>query len=170
MAAQIARMVPGAHVRVQAEPKGLMLTGWAETPAAAAQAVAIAQGFLEQGQSVQDQITVRASTQVLLQVRIVQMTRSISNNLGINWSALGTLGSIGTVGLGFTGAGGALSAVTNGFIPPKMFSNASNYTLKGVNLNAAVNALASDNLVRILAEPNLTVISGQRGDFLVGGE
>jgi pilus assembly protein CpaC len=170
VAAQIARMVPGAHVQVQAEPKGLMLTGWAETPAAAAQAVAIAQGFLESGQSVQDQITVRASTQVLLQVRIVQMTRSISNNLGINWSALGTLGSIGTVGLGFSGAGGALSAVTNGFVPPKMFSNASNYTLKGVNLNAAVNALASDNLVRILAEPNLTVISGQHGDFLVGGE
>ena len=168
--AQIARMVPGAHVRVVAEPKGLMLTGWAETPAAAAQAVAIAQGFLESGQSVENQITVRASTQVLLQVRIVQMTRAISNNLGINWSALGTLGSIGTVGLGFSAAGGVLSAVTNGSISPKLFSNASNYTLRGVNLNAAVNALASDNLVRILAEPNLTVISGKKANFLVGGE
>ena len=170
VAAQIARMVPGAHVQVQAEPKGLMLTGWAGTPAEAAQAVAIAQGFLESGQSVQDQITVRASTQVLLQVRIVQMTRSISNNLGINWSALGSLGSIGTVGLGFSGAGGAITAVTNDLIPAKLLSNASQYSLKGVNLNAAVNALAQDNLVRILAEPNLTVISGQKGSFLVGGE
>ncbi|MGC8477990.1 MAG: type II and III secretion system protein family protein [Acetobacteraceae bacterium] len=42
--------------------------------------------------------------------------------------------------------------------------------LTGFNLTAAVNALAQDNLARILAEPNLTVISGQKANFLVGGE
>ena len=175
--AQIARMVPGAHVSVVAEPKGLMLTGWAETPAAAAQAVAIAQGFLESGQSVQNQITVRASTQVLLQVKIVQMTRSISDNLGINWSALGGVGRIGIIGAGVSSSGGTLAGVSSGLttsaIAPTLISSAlagAAGGLTGFNLSAAVSALAQDNLVRILAEPNLTVISGKKANFLVGGE
>ena len=172
---QIDRMVPGAHVRVQAEPKGLMLTGWTETPAQAAQAVAIAQGFLSGNQKIQDQITVRASTQVLLQVRIVQMTRSIENNLGINWSALGGVGRIGLAGLSMSATGGALAAVSPGLIGATVDPLAAGVTgaagsLNGFNLAGAVNALAQDNLVRILAEPNLTVISGQQASFLVGGE
>jgi pilus assembly protein CpaC len=168
--AEIARMVPAAHVQVQAQPKGLLLTGWVGSPAEAARVVAIAQGFLEGGQTLQNQIVVRASVQVTLAVRIVQMTRSLSDNLGINWQALGTIGSIGTLGLGFTGAGGVASLVTNGFVPASAFSNASQYTLKSLNINAALNALAQDGLVRMLAEPNLTVISGQTASFLVGGQ
>ena len=166
----IDRMVPGGHVRVQAQPGGLLLTGWVDSPAAAARAVAVAGGFLDGKQKLEDQITVRASLQVTLAVRIVQMSRDIGDNLGVNWQALGNLGSIGTIGLGFTGAGLAASALTNGFIPAKALSNASNYSLKSVNINAALNALASDGLVRMLAEPNLTVISGQQASFLVGGE
>lgn len=170
---QIARMVPGAHVRVEAEPKGLLLTGWTETPEQASRAVAIAQGFLEKGQSVEDQLTVRAATQVLLQVRIVQMTRSISDNLGINWSVLGGVGRIGLAGVGLSSAGGAFSAVTPGLessaLAPTALAGAAG-ALNGLNLDATVTALAQDNLVRILAEPNLTVISGHKANFLVGGE
>ncbi len=171
--AQIARMVPGAHVSVVAEPKGLMLTGWVETPAAASQAVAIAQGFLESGQSVENQITVRAATQVLLEVKIVQMTRSISDNLGVNWSVLGGVGRIGLAGVGLSSAGGVFSAVSPGLensaLAPTAIAGAAG-ALNGFNLDASVTALAQDNLVRILAEPNLTVISGHKADFLVGGE
>ena len=180
VSAQIARMVPGAHVRVVAEPKGLMLTGWTGTPGEAAQAVAIAQGFLDQGQSVENQITVRAATQVLLQVRVVQMTRSISDNLGINWSALGGVGRIGLAGVGAGSSGGSVSALSPALesaaaaatlapaLVPALAGAAA--SLNGFNLSAAVSALAQDNLVRILAEPNLTVISGKTANFLVGGE
>ncbi|MDE2006811.1 MAG: type II and III secretion system protein family protein [Rhodospirillales bacterium] len=169
-AQQIAQMVPGAHIMVKAQPKGLLLTGWVESPDQAARAVSIAQGFLAAGQTLQNQIVVRTSTQVTLQVRIVQMARSIGNNLGINWQALGSLGSIGTIGIGASGAGLAASALTNGLIPARLLSNAGQYSLKGVNINAALNMLATDNLVRMLAEPNLTVMSGQPASFLVGGE
>lgn len=156
-AAEIARLVPAAHVRVQAQPKGLLLTGWVGTPAEAAQVVAIAQGFLDSGQALQNQITVRASTQVTLQVRIVQMSRSLSNKLGVNWTALGNLGTIGTLpALGLTLNGGV--AALNGTLS------------RGLSIAGALDALASDGLLRILAEPNLTVISGQPASFLVGGE
>jgi pilus assembly protein CpaC len=40
----------------------------------------------------------------------------------------------------------------------------------GANFNGVIDALAQDNLARILAEPNLTVMSGQPASFLVGGQ
>ena len=169
-AAAIARLAPGGHVQVQTLPKGLLLTGWVETPAQAAQTVAIAQGFLDPGQALQDQIVVRASVQVTLAVRIVQMSRSVSDNLGINWQALGSLGNIGTIGLGLSGVGGVASLATAGLSPATALDTASSAAVRTLNLNTAINALAQDNLVRILAEPNLTVISGQPASFLVGGE
>ncbi|MDE2583041.1 MAG: type II and III secretion system protein family protein, partial [Rhodospirillales bacterium] len=169
--AALHRLMPGARVRIAQVANGLLLTGTVATPADAARAVAVAKGFEPPGARVDNQIEVRASTQVTLQVRIVQMSRSISDKLGINWSALGTLGSIGTIGLGVSAAGdGLASFATNGFVPASAFSNAGNYTLRSANISGALDALAQDGLVRILAEPNLTVMSGRKASFLVGGE
>ena len=153
----IDRMVPGGHVRVQAQPGGLLLTGWVESPAAAARAAAIAGGFLDGKQKLEDQITVRGSVQVTLQVRIVQMQRSVSDKLGVNWQALGNIGTIGKLP--------ALGAMLNGGV-----AALGSTVAPGLAFTAALDALASDGLVRILAEPNLTVISGQKANFLVGGE
>ena len=169
--AALAPLLPGGQVHIAQEANGLLLTGTVATPADAARAVAVAQGYVPPGQTVDNQIVVRASTQVTLQVRIVQMSRTISDNLGINWQALGTIGSIGTLGLGVAAAGdGLANFTTNGFVPSKAFSNAGNYSFRSANINGALDALAKDGLVRILAEPNLTVMSGKKASFLVGGE
>ncbi|MGC8475578.1 MAG: type II and III secretion system protein family protein, partial [Acetobacteraceae bacterium] len=169
--AALARVLPGVALSVAQEPNGLLVTGTVATPAEAARAIAVARGFVPAGQSVDNQITVRASVQVTLQVRIVQMSRTISNKLGINWQALGTIGSIGTIGIGVASAGdGLLNLATNGNVPASAFSNAGQYSLKSVNLNGTLDALAQDGLVRMLAEPNLTVMSGQKASFLVGGQ
>jgi pilus assembly protein CpaC len=93
--AALARVLPGVALSVAQEPNGLLVTGTVATPAEAARAIAVARGFVPAGQSVDNQITVRASIQVTLQVRIVQMSRTISDKLGIDWQALGTIGSIG---------------------------------------------------------------------------
>ena len=167
----LARAVPGATVRISPEANGLLLTGSVATPEDAARAVAVARGFVPAGQKVENQIVVRASTQVTLQVRIVQMSRSISDNLGINWSALGTIGSIGTIGFGVGAAGdGLVNLATNGLVPASAFSKAGSYSLRSANISGALDALSQDGLVRILAEPNLTVMSGRKASFLVGGE
>ena len=169
--AALARVLPGATLEVAQEPNGLLVTGTVATPAEAARAIAVARGFVPAGQSVDNQITVRASIQVTLQVRIVQMSRTISDKLGIDWQALGTIGSIGTIGIGVASAGdGLLNVATNGYVPAPAFSNAGQYSLKSANLNGTLDALAQDGLVRMLAEPNLTVMSGQKASFLVGGQ
>ena len=163
--AALARVLPGVALSVAQEPNGLLVTGTVATPAEAARAIAVARGFVPAGQSVDNQITVRASIQVTLQVRIVQMSRTISDKLGIDWQALGTIGSIGMLPALNIGANGL-----TGVPCPAGTSMELSILCRGTNLNGTLDALAQDGLVRMLAEPNLTVISGQKASFLVGGQ
>ena len=70
--AMIARLMPGSHVQVEAQAKGLLLTGAVANPAEAAQAVAIAKGYGGDAPTVDNQMTIAAPTQVTLNVRIAR--------------------------------------------------------------------------------------------------
>jgi pilus assembly protein CpaC len=160
--AEIARLVPHSHVSVRSLPTSLMLSGSVENPADAAQAVAVAKAFTVEKQTVENQLSVRSSVQVTLQVRIVEMSRTLSRKLGINWQALGNIGQIGALPALIANVNNAVIPLAGGALPFK----------SGLNLgaNAILDALASEGMVRTLAEPNLTVISGQSASFLVGGQ
>jgi pilus assembly protein CpaC len=161
----ITRMLPGSHIKVQATAKGLLLVGMAENPGDAAQAAAVAQGFVGATQTVENQISIQSSVQVTLQVRIAEMSRQVVRNLGVNWQALGTIGKLGFLpALTLNANANAISCTGSG-------ASAGGVTLcNGGNFNGVIDALAQDNLAHILAEPNLTVMSGQPANFLVGGE
>jgi pilus assembly protein CpaC len=161
----IARLVPGSHVKVEPQQKGLLLSGAVGSAADAAQAVAIAKGFLADNQSVENQITITSPIQVTLRVRVAEISRQVVQNLGVNWQQLSTIGSIGMLpALTLNANAARLSCVGTG-------ASSGNITLcPGANFNGVIDALAQDNLARILAEPNLTVMSGQPASFLVGGQ
>jgi pilus assembly protein CpaC len=162
----IARMVPGSRVQVQAQSKGLLLSGFVSNAADSAQALAIAKGYVGEGQAVENQLGVQAPVQVSLEVRVAQISRQVVQNLGVNWGALGNIGRIGTIVPALSLATGAIGigagAAANALTPSP--------TGAGVGFNGVIDALAQDNLARILAEPTLTVMSGQPASFLVGGE
>jgi pilus assembly protein CpaC len=159
---EISRLLPRSHVRVRALPTGLMLSGTVESPIDAAQAVAVAKAYATEKQTVENQIAVRSSVQITLQVRIAEMSRTLSRKLGINWQALGNIGQIGALPALIGNLNGTISPLPGGITPFK----------GGLNLGAQaiIDALASEGMVRMLAEPNLTVVSGQPASFLVGGE
>jgi pilus assembly protein CpaC len=159
----IARMVPGSRVQVQAQSKGLLLSGFVSNAADSAQAVAIAKGYVGENQLVENQLSVQAPVQVSLEVRVAQMSRQVVQNLGVNWGALGNVGRIGTFAPALSLATG-LVGIGAGALPPANTGGA------GIGFNGVIDALAQDNLARILAEPTLTVMSGQPASFLVGGE
>ena len=154
----IARLLPGSRVLVQAQSKSLLLSGIVASPSDAAQAAAIARGFVGEGQAVENQIGVQSPVQVTLSVRIAQMSRQVVRNLGINWSAIGNVGTnmqiSPALSLAAAGTAAVLPAVAG----------------KGFGFNGIIDALANDNLAHILAEPNLTAMSGQTASFQVGGE
>ena len=165
----ISRLVPGSRVVVRASGKGLMLTGAVSNASDAAQAVVIARGFSGADTPVENQMTIAAPTQVTLMVKIAEMKRSTARNIGINWNSLGTLGQIG----GTSGKLGLLTAITNGSISCVGSAVGGNSAVCGAGtgaITAAINTLATEGLAHILAEPNLTVMSGQAASFQAGGE
>ena len=155
--ALVARLVPNGRIRVAAQPRGVLLTGSVGSPGDAARAVAIVKSYLPDGQTVENQMAVQSAIQVNLRVRVIEMQRNVTRALGIDWQAMGALGRFGVT-----------AAATNGLSVGSAAAGALTAGTKDVS--AVVSALAQDNLVRVLAEPNLTVMSGQPGSFLAGGE
>jgi len=159
----LARLMPGSRIQVSQTGKTLLLSGSVASPEQAAQAVSIARGFVPDAADVVNQLAVQGGTQVTLAVRMVEMDRTLTNSLGINWSALGSLGSIGKLP--------ALNAALNGGTSVACAAGPiGSVACLGLNLSAMIDALASDGLIHVLAEPNLTVMSGEPASFLVGGE
>ncbi len=105
-------------------------------------------------------MTVEGSQQVMLRVRFIEMNRTVTKNLGLNFRLLEgdfsfTSGNtfLGTTALANFGA----AALTGG-------------TLGALTIDALINALESKGLTKTLAEPNLIALSGDTASFLAGGE
>lgn len=160
----VAQALPDAPVQARPEAGGLEITGHVTTPAEAEQAASTAQPFLGEKQSVDNRLQVGSSTQVLLRVRIVEMSRTLTRDLGLNWQNLGgRIGNSVSIGLATQFP---LADLTSGAAAPVLAAAA----IRKTSVEAIVDALAQDQLVHVLAEPNLTTVSGEPANFLVGGE
>jgi len=107
--------------------------------------------------SVISRLTVTNSQQVILEVRILEASRSALQDLGVNFSIGNTswqvLSGQGLIGLNPP----QTAAVTHG-------------GFGSVNLDTAIQALEEKGVLRTLARPNLVAISGEKASFLAGGE
>ena len=161
-ASTIRRAMPGSSIRVETLPSGLAVSGQVATPADAARVMDLARSFLAEKQTATNRLTVTSSIQISLRVRIAEMSRSVSRELGINWQALQGLDKYAAIGFTSTNPVSAVAAV------PALLSGS--YVNRNLSLNTIIDALAQDNLVHLLAEPNLTTMSGEPASFLVSGE
>lgn len=163
-AAAIGRALPGQAVRARATLDGVELSGQVATPADAERAVDAARAFLSDKQLVANRLQVGEPIQVLLRVRIAEMSRTLTRDLGLNWQNLAEdIGSFAKLGLATRFP---LADLTSGAAAPATIAASLNKT----GVEAILDALAQDQLVHTLAEPNLTTMSGEPASFLVGGE
>ncbi len=162
---QIGRAIPSGNLAASAKSNGIVLDGQARNPREAEFAERIAKSNLADKQKLDDRSVVTTPVQVNLRVRVVEMGRNLTRELGVNWQALANIG----------GRYGALSYAS----VPQLVTAASaaigggynfNTLGKALDINAVIDALAQDSLVHVLAEPNLTTMSGEPASFLVGGE
>ena len=113
--------------------------------------------------SVINTMTIAGGRQVNLEVRILEAQRDAGRQLGVAWRGSGG---------GFSaGIGGADPNAPSG--PAESFSSFITQIISGasgINLSAMINALEAKRLVRTLAEPNLTTLSGINASFLAGGQ
>lgn len=184
-------LFPDEHVKIGSIHDQILLTGTVSTPEAASKVANVVghyisdlqdEDFQNVNELMSNLIDVRGEQQVMLQVRIVEATRSVIKELGIetdindpNELAGATIfgatpsGSVTSRGDSFafgTGAGIALSQDPTGVGRLLLDSGIGGIGQIGLFLNA----LEEENLVNVLAEPNLTAVSGERAGFLAGGE
>jgi pilus assembly protein CpaC len=122
-----------------------------------------------------DRLVVLSSIQVNVRVRIAEIDRNITRQLGFNWQALGTNGNWSYGVLTGAALAGKINPMTSlgltalsGAVTP--YQVGGGYSHGGTDINGIVDALAADQLITILAEPNLTAQSGETASFLAGGE
>jgi pilus assembly protein CpaC len=168
------RAFPGNRsLRVESGPGGIVVSGTVAAPADADRAQTLIRSRIEdQRLPIDNRIAVTGVTQVNLRVRVAEVSREVTRQLGVNWQALGNIGRIGTAIGGPVG----IAAETFNFAFDRTAPSdriglgfrTGNAELR--DINAIIDALAQDRLVTILAEPNLTATSGETASFLAGGE
>ncbi|CAI1637631.1 Pullulanase secretion envelope pulD [Serratia fonticola] len=107
-------------------------------------------------ENVINRMQLASTNQVNVQLTVVEVSKSFTDALGIDWSSL-TLDSIVNGGSSANGPGiFSLIGFKGGF--------------DAKNISTTINAIRNDSVARVMAQPNLTVLSGETADFLVGGE
>lgn len=148
--------LPGEPIRVSALAGGVMLSGQVSTTTVATRAKGIAERYAPGG--VTSELTVEAAQQVMLEVRIIEASRSSLKDFGINVDIANNSGIVfgsGTGLIGVNAAQGTLGISTN--VGP-------------TTIEATLRALEEKGVIRTLARPNLAAISGEEATFLAGGE
>lgn len=162
LAGIFSRVMPDARIEIEAVNDNVILRGIVQTASEATNASDLAGRFVGNPENVINMITVRDPEQVMLKVRIVEMQRQLLKQLGVS-----VRGEVQLSNAAFSFA--ALNSIaTNGGLGLAGTRPNPGGTLQ--DLNASFQAFESNGLVRVLAEPNLTAISGEPARFLAGGE
>ena len=118
-------------------------------------------------EAVINRLGVDGPNQVNLRVRIAEISRGVDKQLGFNWSIVGTLGGL-SLALATTNPFAGAVGIVSGALHNQAFQT--DFNVKNWDFNAVIDALEEEGLVTILAEPNLTALSGETASFLAGGE
>ena len=200
----IKRHVPDARVTAEAVTSNIVLTGVVDSLSQADSVIRLADAFLgvdrgaTDAPAVVNMMQIAAKDQVLLQVRIVEMQRSVIKQLGINLNSDTSFGRLqgervaqavdgngiltgdeilvpappfpGGVGIDSSTAFNVAGTALGGLNLTGSLANLINGSDSQSSLNASLAALERIGVVRTLAEPNITSLSGEPANFLAGGE
>ncbi|MEH2504369.1 MULTISPECIES: type II and III secretion system protein family protein [unclassified Bradyrhizobium] len=161
--AALKQSLPNSDILIEGVGDGVVLSGTAATPIEAQQAAEIAARLVGGTEKVVNSIAVRGRDQVMLKVTLAEVQRSVIKQLGIDLSASM---SYGTSVVRFTNnnpfTANSAPLVANNALTGSFGSTPS--------VQATLRAMESAGVVRTIAEPNLTAISGESATFISGGE
>ncbi len=165
---RLQQILPGERIEVRTANDGIVLSGIVSSTAKLDRALDLASRYSPD--KVSNLLMVSGTQQVMLKVRFAEMQRSVSKSLSA---------SLGVRGIGNVGVEGATGTVldninnsTGTFKPASGTKGALGlgFTAGSLEFGVLLEALESKGVVRTLAEPNLTALSGQEAKFLAGGE
>jgi pilus assembly protein CpaC len=156
----IERTLPGSQITVDTVNQSVILGGSAQSAAEAKTAEDLAMKFAKASCECEivNTINVTGGDQVMLKVKVVEVKRSVVKNLGVDIRGVVNLGDLVLGAASLNPAAAAAGTI------------AGQFTNSDVDISAAIDALESEGIVRTLAEPNLTAVSGENARFHAGGE
>lgn len=160
-------MVPNGTISAQAVPNGIVLAGNVANAGEAEDARRVAARYVPEGGEIINRIAVNGPSQVMLRVRFAEMTRSVNKAFGFDLNAF----SAGNFAFGVATGSGFVNPTTGVITRPN--NNDAIYAgfHKGsLDINGLIDALETEGLTTILAEPSLTATNGETASFLAGGE
>ncbi|MCH7936975.1 MAG: type II and III secretion system protein family protein [Proteobacteria bacterium] len=158
--AALKKLLPNENIDVLIFRDSIFLTGKVHTAAAAADAVNIATRFVGEPANVVNMISVIGGQQVILKVRVAEVDRDLRKQLQVSGFFTTKLGRRSRLSIDL-------------FAPTPTFGNLAIAQLfTGANIfgDPTFGTRETDSLVKTLAEPTLTAISGETASFLSGGE
>ena len=169
--AALKQSFPLSDIRIEGVGDGVVLSGFAASPIEAQQAQEMAARLAGGPEKVVNSIAVRGRDQVMLKVTVAEVQRDIIKQLGVDLSATMNYGTA-VVNFNntnpFTAYGRPLVA-SNSLVG--VAGQATNLLGQRVPaVTATLRAMETAGVVRTLAEPNLTAISGESATFVAGGE
>jgi pilus assembly protein CpaC len=171
---QIHRILPEEkNIMVISTNDTITLTGKVSSNSSLTQAMAIARSYADE-ERINNMLEVGGVHQVMLEVRVAEISKDTTKRLGINFiyadgnefgvSLLGSLTELVRSGEGTIGTGPfdiLISPAVNALF--RIEDGTANWT-------GLIDALKTDGLAKVLAEPTLIALSGQTASFLAGGE
>jgi pilus assembly protein CpaC len=151
--------MPNSDIRIEGVGDGIMLSGSAASAAEAQQAYDLASRLAGDGTRVVNGISVRGRDQVMLKVTVAEVRRDVIKQLGVDLSGTFNYGTA-VVNLNTQNPFSATGQTLSNSSLVSQFSN----------VTATLRAMDRAGVLRTLAEPNLTAISGETASFVAGGE
>ncbi len=195
LSSSLRKYIPGSDIKIELINDNIVLTGTVQTPQDAAQAARLAELLVSGGEATTGQynsnnssasssgggtsflvttgndqerrrsskiinlITIAGEDQVTLKVTVAEVSRSVMKQLGVNM-----MGNGSSNGVTFKGVSGAdLGAIDNAL-------KTTGIGVQTNNFHGYLQAMENAGVMKTLAEPTLTAISGEKAAFQVGGE
>ena len=168
---------PDASLKVIPVAQGVMISGYVDQPDHVSSIVQIAEEFYPK---VIPLMTVSGVQQVLLHVKVMEVSRTKLRNLGFDFAQLTDPSDprnlvrssmAGLLGIPNLSKAGSLPPGASSFLPLSSQAGIQFGVVQGTNsFFGVLEALRQDNLLKILAEPTLVTVSGRPAFFQVGGE
>lgn len=167
---RLRQIIPNEKIEVRSANDGIVLSGSVSSMARMTRALELAERYAPE--RVSNLMVVSGQQQVMLKVRFAEMQRSVSKSLSSSLaiSSLGNDLSLGSETGTFLDPGNSIVSPeitvptgTEGFLSVGL-------DIGSTQLAVVLEALENKGVVRTLAEPNLTALSGQEAKFLAGGE
>lgn len=173
----IQEFMPNANVSLKSVKGTLVMTGNVDSSAKAADLNQLALELVGDEEKIMNRVQVAGPSQVNLRVKVAEVSRNVVKELGFNWqSTLNGSNTFFGIATGRQVFEQTVDPITG--MPVRNFllnsgdggSYVGSWQTGNLDLNTLIDALNTNGLVSILAEPNLTAMSGETASFLAGGE